>query len=229
MRAFLLTAVLVCLAGATAWAQQLPAIDDHAKVVVENDQVRVLRYHYEPGDKSKMHSHPDNVQIVLTDSHAKVYTPDGKVANSEGKAGEVRWRTAAAHSVENVGDKAFEGILVEMKVKPAGMAQELSAPDDHAKVVVENDQVRVLRYRYEPGDKSKMHSHPDNVQIVLTDSHAKVYTPDGKVANSEGKAGEVRWRTAAAHSVENVGDKAFEGILVEMKTKPAGAKAATGE
>ena len=120
MRAFLLTGMLVCLTSFTAWAQELPAPDDHAKVLVENDQVRVLRYHYEPGDKSKMHSHPDNVQIVLTDSHAKVYTPDGKVASSEGKAGEVRWRSATTDSVENVGDKAFEGILVEMKGKPAG-------------------------------------------------------------------------------------------------------------
>ena len=36
-------------------------------------------------------------------------------------------------------------------------------------------------------------------------------------------------RNALQHAVENTGDKAFEGILVEMKGKPTDAKTATGK
>jgi hypothetical protein len=57
-----------------------------------------------------------------------------------------------------------------------------------------------------------------------TDSKANVTTPDGKSAASSGKAGEARWSQATQHSVQNTGDKAFEGILVEMKGGAPGAK-----
>ncbi len=44
-----------------------------------------------------------------------------------------------------------------------------------------------------------------------------VLTPDGKTAPAAGKAGEARWRPAGQHAVQNTGDNAFDGILVEMK------------
>jgi hypothetical protein len=57
--------------------------------------------------------------------------------------------------------------------------------------------------------------------VFLTDSKANVTTPDGKTAPISGEAGEARWRQATQHSVQNTGDKAFEGILVAMKGAPA--------
>jgi len=117
MRAFFLTSVLICLAGLTAWAQQLPAPEKQAKVVFENDQVRVLRFVYLPGDKAEIHSHPDNVAIPLTDSHLRVTSVDGKTTEVNGKAHDVRYRPAFKHAVENIGDKPYEGIIVELKCK----------------------------------------------------------------------------------------------------------------
>ena len=46
---------------------------------------------------------------------------------------------------------------------------------------------------------------------------------DGKTVPASGKAGETRFRQAGEREVQNPGDKAFEGILVEMK----GARAVT--
>lgn len=77
--------------------------------------------------------------------------------------------------------------------------------------------VRVVRYRFEPGDKDEMHGHPDRVQILLTDSKAMITTLDGKTTLSQGKARQVYWWPAVQHSVQNVGDKPLEGILAEMK------------
>ncbi len=107
---------------------------------------------------------------------------------------------------------------------PAVKVQDPVKDTKHVKVEFENDQVRVLRYRYEPRDNSNMHNHPNNVQILLTDTDNKITTPDGKTTETHGKAGEVRWRPATTHMVENIGDKPFEGILVELKGKPAAAK-----
>jgi quercetin dioxygenase-like cupin family protein len=103
---------------------------------------------------------------------------------------------------------------------PSGALDVVTADSKHNKVEFENQQVRVLRYHYEPGEKSPMHGHPDNVQVMLTDSEANVTTPNGKTDLSSGKAGQARWRQAGQHVVENTGDKALEGILVEMKGRP---------
>jgi quercetin dioxygenase-like cupin family protein len=84
-------------------------------VEFENEQVRVIRYHLDPGEKTPKHGHPDNVQVSLSEGTANIITLDGKTATTTWKAGEVRWRPAGQHVVENTGDKPIDGILVEMK------------------------------------------------------------------------------------------------------------------
>jgi hypothetical protein len=71
-----------------------------------------------------------------------------------------------------------------------------------------------------------MHSHPNSVVVFLSDAHIKFTTPDGKSVERSGKAGETGWEPAETHLPENLSDKPFEGILVELKGKPAGAKPA---
>ena len=94
----------------------------------------------------------------------------------------------------------------------------------HYKVEFENDQVRVLRIQYGPGEKSPMHSHPDGVQVFLTDVHAKFTYPDGKSEEVTGKAGQAVWHPAFAHAPESLSDKSFELILVELKGAPTAKK-----
>jgi quercetin dioxygenase-like cupin family protein len=152
-----------CQGASRAVAQDLDSVKadaSHHKVEFENEQVRVVRYRIAPGDKTANHSHPNNVNISLTDVNAKFTTPDGKTTEVHGKAGAVAWRGATTHVVENTGDKPIEGILVEPKqpssALPAGAADEATADPKHAKVEFENDQVRVVRYHYEPEEKSAM-------------------------------------------------------------------------
>jgi len=214
---------LVCTSPVRA-QQDLDAVTadpTHHWVEFENDQVRVVRYKMAPGDQTARHSHPALVNVFLTDVNAQNTTDDGKVANVKGKAGDAAWRGPLTHVSKNVGDKPFEGILIEPKnphsARPAGSADETTFPGARAKVLFENEQVRVVRYRFNPGEKNEMHGHPDNVQVVLTDAKATVTTPDGKTTQSQGKAGQVNWRPATVHSVQNTGEKPFEGVLVEMK------------
>ncbi|MBZ5537020.1 MAG: hypothetical protein LAO31_13790 [Acidobacteriia bacterium] len=224
---------LVCLGALAAAAQDLDAVKSdsaHHKVVFENDQVRVVSYMIAPGDKTANHSHPNNVNIFLADVNAKVTTPDGKTSELHGKAGSAAWRGPVTHVVENTGDKPIVGILVEPKkpasALPAGAQDVVAADPKHNKVEFENEQVRVVRYHFDAGDKSPMHGHPDNVQIMLTDAMANVTTLDGETTPTSGKAGEAHWRQAVQHSVQNTGAKAFEGLHIEMKGA-TGAKAAS--
>lgn len=87
----------------------------HHKVVFENDQVRVVRWVIRAGDKSLNHSHPNNVNINLTEYNGRVTTPDRKPFEVHDKAGSVSWRQAGIHLVENIGSQPMEGIIVEPK------------------------------------------------------------------------------------------------------------------
>jgi quercetin dioxygenase-like cupin family protein len=113
----LLTCAAACMIAATiAPAQDAVKVDPkHYKVETENAQVRVLRIHYDPHEKSVMHSHPDSVVIYLTDGSIRFTSPDGKTEEAQAKAGQTQYTPAQVHDPENIGDKPFEAILVELK------------------------------------------------------------------------------------------------------------------
>lgn len=89
----------------------------------------------------------------------------------------------------------------------------------HYKVEFENDEVRVLRIAYGPGEKSKMHSHAEGVVVFLTDGKSRFTFPDGKTQDIQFEAGQVIWTDGTTHQPENKGDKPFEVIQIEMKKK----------
>jgi len=109
-------AVLCFGVAAVASAQDAAKVDPaHYKVEFENAKVRVLRFHYGPGEKSVMHSHPDSVAVFLTDGKVKFNFPDGKSQDASGKAGSAQFTPAQVHLPENTGTAAMEGIVVELK------------------------------------------------------------------------------------------------------------------
>jgi quercetin dioxygenase-like cupin family protein len=106
---------------------------------------------------------------------------------------------------------------VAAHAQPAGKADPVKVDPKHYKVEFENESVRVLRISYAPGEKSVMHYHPASVAVYLADGKARMTTPDGKSAETEIKAGAVSWAPAGSHLPQNVGDKSFEVVVVELK------------
>jgi quercetin dioxygenase-like cupin family protein len=89
-------------------------------------------------------------------------------------------------------------------------------PETH-KVLFENDRVRVLDGRLQPGQKVAMHSHPANVVYFLTDAKFKFAFPDGKTAEREFKAGQTGWSDGVTHAGENAGTNEIHLLQVELK------------
>ena len=97
-------------------------------------------------------------------------------------------------------------------------AQDAAAADpDHYKVVLENDQVRVLRISYGPHEKSVMHEHKPGVLVFLTDGEGSMTFADGRKEDFTFKAGGVGWENGTKHRLENTLDIPHELILVELK------------
>ena len=134
MRRVALIAALLCLAGSAAFAQDPVKVDPkHYTVAFENAQVRVLKIHYGPHEKSVMHKHPDAVVTYLTDTHVKFTMPDGRSVEDSGKAGDTKWAPAGTHLPENLNDTAMDAILVEMKHSAPAKPAAKPAPKPAAK------------------------------------------------------------------------------------------------
>ena len=125
----------------------------------------------------------------------------------------------------------FLTMFVLAVAAPAALAQDATKVDPkHYKVEFENAQVRVLRVKYGPHEKSIMHRHPNAIAIFQGDARVKFTFPDGKSEERETKAGQTIWTPAVKHLPENLTDGEMEVILVELKTrkrKPAAKKPAT--
>jgi quercetin dioxygenase-like cupin family protein len=107
--------------------------------------------------------------------------------------------------------------------QPGSAKAKPSAPDPvavdpkHYKVELENERVRVLRITYGPHEKSAMHSHPALIAVFVTDGHSRFTYPDGKTEDVKAKAGQVVYFPALDHLPENLSDKPFEVIGIELK------------
>lgn len=117
---FLLLGAVVCLCLAQVMFAQDPVKVDpkHYSVVSENHEVRILKVHYAPHEKSVMHSHPDSVAVFLSDSAGTFHMPDGTSQAMSGKAGTALFTPAGTHNPE-AGDKPIDVIVVELKGKSA--------------------------------------------------------------------------------------------------------------
>ena len=113
------TLALCCLGVATARAQDpVQVAPNNFKVLLENDQVRVLDFHSKGGEKIPMHSHPAYLTYDISGTGTTRFTsPDGKTTESDNKAGRTTWHEPAAHASEATAE--VHALLVELKTKPA--------------------------------------------------------------------------------------------------------------
>jgi quercetin dioxygenase-like cupin family protein len=80
----------------------------------------------------------------------------------------------------------------------------------------ENDDVRVLEYRDEPGQETTPHEHPNSVLVALTDFDRRLTIGDQsrEVALAAGSA---QWLPAQSHSGKNIGTTPTHTLLIELK------------
>ncbi|HXV59015.1 MAG TPA: hypothetical protein VD704_14220 [Gaiellaceae bacterium] len=97
------------------------------------------------------------------------------------------------------------------------MADPTDTDPDKYRVVFENDRVRVLAYRDEPGQRTSPHDHPDSVMVTLSGFDRRLTGADGESREVTLEPGLVRWLDAQTHSGENIGTTPTHVIFVELK------------
>jgi beta-alanine degradation protein BauB len=99
------------------------------------------------------------------------------------------------------------------------VADPTSTDADKYKVIFENERVRVLEYRDEPGQVTKPHEHPDSVMYTLSSFDRRLIAEDGDARDVSLDQGEVRWLDAQTHSGENTGQTPTHVLFVELKER----------
>ena len=88
------------------------------------------------------------------------------------------------------------------------------------KVLFENDQVRVLEYTDQPGDRTTPHEHPNSVMVTLSSFRRRLYAGDVE-RDVDISAEKASWLPAQQHAGHNLGDTQTHVIFVELKDSAA--------
>jgi len=91
-----------------------------------------------------------------------------------------------------------------------------SDPDKY-RVIFENERVRVLEYRDDPGQTTSPHEHPDSLMYTLSHFQRRLIAGNGESRDVVLEQGEVRWLDAQTHSGENTGSTPTHVLFVELK------------
>ena len=117
----LLAASLLILPPAAA--QQAPqevdglaASPDNFRLLLENEQVRILEYHINPGIRDRPHTHPPRVSHIISGGTLRIRLATGETFDVTEVAGETLWSGAAPlHDTENIGNTPIRILQIEVK------------------------------------------------------------------------------------------------------------------
>jgi hypothetical protein len=115
------------------------------------------------------------------------------------------------------------GILVAAGLSQRSLQSAEQFPDslvsdpEHWRLEFENERVRVTRAKVGPSEVERMYEHSlPAVVVYLTDQDIQQTLPDGTTRKVHINAG-VRWVRPAIHQIENLSDKPFELIRIDIK------------
>ncbi len=113
---------------------------------------------------------------------------------------------------------AAVGLAISVAAQDARAPDALTANPQSIGLKLENENVRVLEARLEPGQKEHEHSHPAYVVYVISGGTLRLHSSDGKTTDLTVNTGEVMYREPVErHWGENVGTTPIHLILVELR------------
>lgn len=214
---------LLLLVFTTFSAAQDPAVvaPDYYKVLLENDYVRVMEFTLPPGKTDGMHSHPYVFAYFMVGSDLEITREDGTSYSGTAEDGNHYWQPPTTHSVKNAGSKtirvaAFEilsavGNNIKLKHPP-----EIAGPDTN-KLLVDNEQIRVVETITPPGGGGKLHDHMNMVVYTVSAAKLRITDANGNAREVDVPAGTAMWMEPTTHSVVNIGSEPSHLLHVEIK------------
>jgi beta-alanine degradation protein BauB len=221
-------AVVICLVGAAYLGAQDSRTELFGGLVAMNlphPSVEV------PGSPRKMHTHQFNrVMIYMHPGGEDLHFQDGHVQELRWQAGSALWSPVTGLHYSVIPKELtppFTGpMIVEVNLMKDGDPKKAVSSDldgvsvdpKDFKLELDNAQVRVIRLKIGPHQSVPMHEHLLNYVLVpITDENIRETSADGKSETVQRKAAQYAWRAPAKYKIENLDDKPYEAVIVEVK------------
>jgi quercetin dioxygenase-like cupin family protein len=217
-------AAAVLLFAAPSFAQRIDPVavsPDKYKVLLDNDQVRVVLYTISPGESDQVHEHPARVSYVLSGGSLRISLGDRSFETEEHTGNASYMGAVPAHSTTNIGKTPVSIILFELKKIDAQAVP--AAEDPFANnpktltVQLENDSVRVMEAVIPPAWKETQHTHPPYVTYILNGGTVRMHFADGTTRDVQFNTGEAKFTDKVTHWAENIGADTVKVVLVELR------------
>jgi quercetin dioxygenase-like cupin family protein len=196
---------------------------DNAKVIFENDYVRVVEFMLKPGESLPLHKGHPRAVYALTDYQIK-WTEGDEAREKEWQKGDVHWHDAIEHAIENTGENDANFIVVarkETSLPETGeydLSRDASAIDSaHSKITFENEHVRVIETNIPPEESQSMHHGINRLIYALTDYQIRYTSDKTETKDTQIEAGSAHWHGADEHAVENAGTTPAHYLIFAFK------------
>lgn len=129
--------------------------------------------------------------------------------NQNSKPAEASQLTSANDTLQNRKSTSIEDTEIDF----------VKSSPDKARIVLENEFVRVIEYSLKPGEKDSTHTHPPKTSYVISGGTLRVYQENKKPFDSEEVTGATEWAgKRGKHYVENIGKTTVTILLTEIKS-----------
>ena len=97
------------------------------------------------------------------------------------------------------------------------MGSQAIAHSEHCRVELENDRMRILRFKYSPGETYVIRGRASMIGIFLGNASFRLTYPNGTSKQVNATPGQIVEFEALDHFGENIGGAPFELLAVELK------------
>ncbi len=198
---------------------------DIYKVLLDNEDVKVLEVTFEPGQSDNLHDHNPMTIYVLEGGKVQGTLPDGTVNERDIPSGFVGHQfEKVRHQIKNIGDNTIKIILVERKNTHSTNYSDIDlilpeevSPNRYG-VLLDNEDVKVVMVTFPPEKGDNMHEHGVTTYYALMGGKLKNTLADGTITEMDIVDGFVgHGKKLVKHQMMNVGSDTVKVLLVEHK------------
>ena len=196
------------------------------KLLFDNNYITVVEFDLKPGAELPAFTLGDFTLYSLSDGTIS-FLDDGEPAARELKNGDIFWYPGSRQMVENKGTVATRFFIVARKTTtlPEYVLEDLeqdvsqTAPEV-AELLLDNDHIRVIEVKLEPGEEIKTHRGIARVVYSLNpytiDYRTNEYDKDTTIQKTF-EPGYTHWHESGSHSLVNIGETPMRDLIFEFK------------